>query len=226
MARSTQITRSISRGQLIPITFTQHDVADSQSAVAMNRTEVVGRQPKFFQANGASAGDVTVTGIATTDTLLHVGVFATAAAIATLVDLTSEFTITATNTINNTGGTSTASNRLFVAVDRPNVTNDALTVTEQVLPWDFEVVAIDVVSNAARTGGTLTVDATIDGTVTGLQAALDATNTTRHYRRQKRGSDVGVAGSRVGVKLTTASWTPVTADISATVWVLASLEGI
>ena len=41
-----------------------------------------------------------------------------------------------------------------------------------------------------------------------------------------RARDRGVAGSYVGVKLTTASWTPITADIVVTVWVLAYLEGI
>lgn len=226
MGRASQIERIISKGQLVPFTFNQHDVADSQSAVAMNRQESPGRRTKYFVADGAAAGNVTVTGVATTDTLLFVGVFTTKASIATFADLTAEFTISAGDTLNNTGGTSTANDQLLVIVDRPNTTVDAVTVTEQVIPFDFEVVAIDVVSNAARTAGTLTVDATIDGTVTGLQAALDATNTTRHYGRGPRAADVGVAGSRVGVKLTTSSWTPTTADITATVWVLAHLEGI
>src|SRR5215207_2858626 len=100
MGRATQITRSISKGQLIPITFTQHDVADSQSAVAMNRVEAPGRQPKFFVADGAAAGNVTVTGVATTDSLLFVGVFTTKASIATFADLTAEFTIASANTLN------------------------------------------------------------------------------------------------------------------------------
>jgi hypothetical protein len=226
MGRATQMIRSISKGQLIPLTFTQHDVADSQSAVAMNRLEMAGRRPKFYVADGAAAGNVTVTGVATTDTLVFVGVFTTKASIATFADLTSEFSITATNTINNTSGTSTASNQLLVCVDRPNSVSDALTVTEQVIPFDFEVIAIDVVSNAARTAGTLTVDATVDGTVTGLQAVLDATNTTRNYAKQRRGTDVGNAGSRVGVKLTTASWTPITADVTVTAWVIAHMEGV
>ena len=62
--------------------------------------------------------------------------------------------------------------------------------------------------------------------VTGLQAILNATDTTRDTAVQLRGSDVAAAGSRVGVKLTTASWTPTTADIAVTVWVLTHLEGI
>lgn len=105
-------------------------------------------------------------------------------------------------------------------------TTSTLPVTEYPIPWDFEIVGISIASSEARTAGTLTVDATIDGTVTGLQAALDATNTTRDTGTQVRGSDVGSAGSRVGVKLTTASWTPVTADVAVTVWVLVKLAGI
>lgn len=218
--------RVIAKGQLVPFRFVQHDVADSQSAVAMNVQESPGRQNKYFVADGAVAGDVTVTGIATTDTLLFVGVFTTKASIATFADLTAEFTITATNTINNAAGTSTANNQLIVIVNRPNVTVDAITVTDEIMPWDFEIVAVSVQASTARTAGTLTVDATIDGTATGLQAALDATNTTRDTGVQPRGTDVGVAGSRIGVKLTTSSWTPTTADITATVWAIVHLEGI
>lgn len=105
-------------------------------------------------------------------------------------------------------------------------TTSTLPVTEYVIPWDFEIVGIAIVSSEARTAGTLTVDATIDGTVTGLQAALDATNTTRDTGTQVRGADVGVAGSRIGVKLTTASWTPTTADVAVVVYALVHLEGI
>lgn len=105
-------------------------------------------------------------------------------------------------------------------------TTSTLPVTEYVIPWDFEIVGISVVSSEARTAGTATVDATIDGTVTGLQAALDATNTTRDTGTQARGLDVGTAGQRIGVKLTTASWTPTTADIAVVVYAIVHLEGI
>lgn len=113
-----------------------------------------------------------------------------------------------------------------VAMNIIEVAATVLTTTEYQMPWDFEIVGISVVSDLARTAGTLTVDATINGTVTGLQAALNATDTFRKSTVQPRGADVGVANDRVGVKLTTASWTPVTADIVVTVWVLLHLEGI
>ena len=68
---------------------------------------------------GGSAGALTVTGIATTDRLIGVTVLdrdATAANI-NLVNLTSEFTITAANTIDNTGGTVTTGNTLLVVYE-------------------------------------------------------------------------------------------------------------
>lgn len=141
----TQLEPTISRGQLVPLTFSQDAVADAQSAVAMNIIE--------------------------------------AAAV-------------------------------------------VLGTQEYQIPWDFDVVGISIVSDSARTAGTLTVDATINGTVTGLQAVLDGTNTLRHYKAQPREADRGVAGGRVGVKLTTSSWTPITADVVVVVWVLVYLGGI
>ena len=60
---------------------------------------------------GGAAGDFTVTGITTADTLIMVLHYTTGAALA---DLTSEFSITATNTINNAGGTATTSDQLVV----------------------------------------------------------------------------------------------------------------
>lgn len=147
----TAIERIISKGQLISLHFGQSDVADSQSAVAMNIVEV---------RDSAAAAD------------------------------------------------------------------DVLAVPGYTIPFDFEIIGISIRASTARTAGTLTADATIDGTVTGLQAVLNGTDTTGAYARQPRESDRGTAGSYVGVKLTTASWTPITADIVVTVWVLAYLDGI
>lgn len=64
---------------------------------------------------GGAAGDHTVTGIATTDELVLVLYFVGAGTDVTdITDLTSEFTITAANTINNTGGTATTGGKLLV----------------------------------------------------------------------------------------------------------------
>lgn len=69
---------------------------------------------KVKLVDGGAAGDFTVTGIAVGDSLVFVGEFATKAAIATLTDLTSEFSITAADTINNVGGTATTNDQLMV----------------------------------------------------------------------------------------------------------------
>lgn len=140
-----QIARNISKGQLVPLSFVQDAVADSQSAVAMNILEA-----------GANA----------------------------------------------------------------------LTVIGHVMPFDYEIVGITIFSDSARTAGTLTVDVTVGGSVTGIQAILNGTNTTKKTTKVPRGTKSGGAGDAIGVKLTTSSWTPVTADILVTVWVILALEGI
>lgn len=74
---------------------------------------------KTAVVNGGSAGNITVTGIATTDVLLAVLYYPISTGTVTSVsDLTSEFTISAANTINNTGGTATTSGKLEVRYRR------------------------------------------------------------------------------------------------------------
>jgi len=65
---------------------------------------------------GGVAGNHTVTGILTTDTLLGVQAIAFDAAgdCVSVTGLLSEFTITAANTINNTGGTNTTGSLVLV----------------------------------------------------------------------------------------------------------------
>jgi len=86
-------------------------------------TGVVPRQRVFVVAGGA-AGDFTITGIAVGDYLSSVvGFLLTEAGPngITILNLTSEFSITAANTINNGGGTSSAAGMLFVTYyDNPN----------------------------------------------------------------------------------------------------------
>jgi hypothetical protein len=66
-------------------------------------------------AAGGAAGDITVTGVKVADRLVSV-LFADGAGVAVedIVDLTNEFSITAADTINNTGGTSTAGGSVVV----------------------------------------------------------------------------------------------------------------
>lgn len=77
-------------------------------------------------------------------------------------------------------------------------------LTEIVFPWAGKVIGISVASQNARSAGTCTVDATIDGTVTGLQAVLNGSNTTYHSATQALATaDTFTAGQRIGVKVTT-----------------------
>lgn len=66
--------------------------------------------------DGGAAGNHTVTGITTTDTLTSV-LHDSSGGI--LADLTGEFSISAANTINNGGGTATSSDKLLVTYQRP-----------------------------------------------------------------------------------------------------------
>lgn len=90
----------------------------------LNPAKIAAANLKTFKAAGAAAGNVTVTGVAATDTILSVLVLdrdATAANI-DLLDLTSEFSVCAADTIGNAGGTSTSGNSLYVVVSRQTVT--------------------------------------------------------------------------------------------------------
>ncbi len=104
-------------------------------------------------------------------------------------------------------------------------TTGTLDVIEYVMPWDFDIVGVSLSVDAAVTTGSALVDPTINTTATGLQAQVDTTNTLRHRKTQPRLTDHGVAGDRVGVKLTSSSdFAPVTADLMAVVWVLAYVD--
>lgn len=79
-------------------------------------TGIVQAFPRFAVIAGGAAGDLTVTGIGSGDQLLAVirlNRDATAANI-DLSNVTSEFSVTAANTINNTGGTNTTGDALMV----------------------------------------------------------------------------------------------------------------
>lgn len=77
--------------------------------------------------NGGAAGDITVTGIATTDRLVSVLSEDTTSGVTS--DLTSEFSITAANKINNTDGTATTGTKLIVTYYTP------LATTGDYEPW-------------------------------------------------------------------------------------------
>lgn len=92
------------------------DSVDSAQIVdgAVDKNHLAGGFLKCTMVAGGAAGDFTVAGIATGDELVSVWHVSTAAAVATIADITSEFDITAANTINNTGGTATTDDQLIV----------------------------------------------------------------------------------------------------------------
>ena len=82
-------------------------------------TRIVGGLAQVtIPAVGAAPGDVTATGVATTDKLIavHAVVIDGSGYTTSVADLTAEFSITAANTINNAGGTTTANKLVLVQV--------------------------------------------------------------------------------------------------------------
>ncbi len=74
---------------------------------------------KTFLVGGGTAGNHTVTGITTADKILgvssmHIDATSLSTVAFTVADLTSEFTVGAANTINNTSGTDTTDALLLV----------------------------------------------------------------------------------------------------------------
>ncbi len=108
------------------------------------------------------------------------------------------------------------------------ISDTAADVPEAVIPFDFEVVAVTTSITTARSAGTLTTEATINGTGTGITNVINGQSTTRSRNTSRRGQKIGSAGDRIGARLTTdASFAPVTNnDVAVTVWVLCHLEGI
>lgn len=96
-------------------------------------------------------------------------------------------------------------------------------------PWAGDVVGIGWALSAASTAGVGTVGATVGGTEnanTTLTFPADSA-TTEGYKRIPRGKASFAAGARLGAEITTdGSWLPTTTDLTVTVYVLYSLDGI
>ena len=102
-----------------------------------------------------------------------------------------------------------------------NLTNQALSngmSTRGFAAEDYgSVTSIVAKLNDARTGGTLTVEATINGVATGLTVLIDGTNTTSMVGRQDPGTDTFAEGDNIGAIVTTVGFAPTTADLDVTV---------
>lgn len=80
---------------------------------AVTKAKFAGGVVKAAIIDGGAAGDHTVTGIAVGDSLVIVLHISTKAAIATMANLTSEFTVAA-DKINNAAGTDTSNDQLLL----------------------------------------------------------------------------------------------------------------
>ena len=126
--------------------------------------------------------------------------------------------ITAAGGFKNTAGT-------WYQTDVPDVQSDVTLNllgssdnSEIVVPYAGSIVGITVASNAARTGGNLTVEATINGTGTGLTALINVSDPQYRYTTQAKDTDTFSAGDLLGVTISTANpWGPTTADVVVTV---------
>jgi len=102
--------------ELVAAGLTQADQGARVHA-ADDQTVTVESEPVETEAivAGAAAGNVTVTGIGTNDELISVThLVGSGTDVTDVDDLTSEFSITAADTINNAGGTDTSGNELRV----------------------------------------------------------------------------------------------------------------
>lgn len=88
---------------------------NSIAALLDNMKPLVG-QVKIAVIAGGAAGNHTVTGIAVGDELIAVlRMIGAGTDVTDVAELASEFTVSAANTINNTGGTDTTGSKLVVA---------------------------------------------------------------------------------------------------------------
>jgi hypothetical protein len=100
-----------------------------------------------------------------------------------------------------------------------NATSGALNVTGDVMPFGGAIVGIGAALSAAASAGSLTLDVTINGVVTGLQLVI--TTSANGSVIKEYGQFRFNAGDTIGVKITTtAGWNGTTADLLATVYVI------
>lgn len=94
------------------------------------------------------------------------------------------------------------------------------TFKHYAMGYGGSVIGISVRSSDPRTVGTLTVEATIDATKTGLAATLDGTNTIFKTTTQAKDTDAFSVNNYIGCVITTSSdWAPITANITVEIFI-------
>ncbi|MES2146707.1 MAG: hypothetical protein V4491_02545 [Pseudomonadota bacterium] len=116
LTTAAAVSGAIVSGNAAKFADTSGSVADSGFVLASaSALSLVTAFARHALVAGGAAGDITVSGILTTDTLHAVlRIIGAGAAVTDITDLTSEFTITGSNKINNTGGTASTSDKLLV----------------------------------------------------------------------------------------------------------------
>lgn len=94
------------------------------------------------------------------------------------------------------------------------------------MPFDYDIIAMTASTDTAVTAGSLSVGATVNGTEN-ANTTLTVTSGTNATLKVQRGKASGVAGSRLGCEITTAAgFLPITADLTAVVYVLFRVDGV
>ncbi len=100
-----------------------------------------------------------------------------------------------------------------------NATSGALNVTGEAMPFGGAIVGVGASLSAAASAGSLTLDVTINGTVTGFQVVLTTNQNGSVIKEYGQPGFRFNAGDTIGVKITTnAAWNGTTADLLATVY--------
>ena len=108
----------------------------------------------------------------------------------------------------------------LTAIDT-NATSGALNVSGDVMPFGGAIVGIGAALSAAASAGSLTLDVTINGTVTGFQLVITTSASGSVIKEYGQPGFRFNAGDTIGVKITTnAAWNGTTADLLATVYVI------
>jgi hypothetical protein len=102
-----------------------------------------------------------------------------------------------------------------------NATSGALNVTGEVMPFAGAIVGVGAALSAAASAGSLTLDVTINGVVTGFQLVITTSASGSTIKEYGQPGFRFNAGDTIGVKITTTSgWNGTTADLLATVYVI------
>ena len=102
-----------------------------------------------------------------------------------------------------------------------NAASGALNVTGEVMPFAGAIVGVGAALSVAASAGSLTLDVTINGTVTGFQLVITTSASGSTIKEYGQPGFRFNAGDTIGVKITTtAGWNGTTADLLATVYAI------